>query len=195
MRPRDAETLSVALQQVTTCLGGLGAAVHRLDPGAHRLILVAADGPASADVQAWAELGEDEGEAPVLALRRGACTWVSGDSLGVGAAGTVAIPLVGIDGPIGVLSGLVAGPGEPDEVRRSFLRTVAQWVGTGLIGPPGTPPGPSSVSAAARSVRMSELTVALAEAIAYVWSPEEDYWGPADADIRDPFAHASGLGL
>lgn len=32
-------------------------------------------------------------------------------------------------------------------------------------------------------------------AIAYVWSPEEDYWGPADADIRDPFAHASGLGL
>ncbi|MEV5847540.1 SpoIIE family protein phosphatase [Streptomyces sp. NPDC051985] len=165
VRPRDAETLSVALQQVTTCLGGLGAAVHRLDPGAHRLILVAADGPASADVQAWAELGEGEGEAPVVALRRGAYTWVSGDSLGVGAAGTVAIPLVGIDGPIGVLSGLVAGPGEPDEVRRSFLRTVAQWVGTGLIGPPGTPPGPSSVSAAARSVRMSELTVALAEAI------------------------------
>ncbi|MEV7978880.1 phosphotransferase [Streptomyces sp. NPDC086519] len=32
-------------------------------------------------------------------------------------------------------------------------------------------------------------------AIAYVWSPEEDYWGPVDADIRDPFAHASGLGL
>ncbi|MEV7036319.1 phosphotransferase [Streptomyces sp. NPDC093272] len=32
-------------------------------------------------------------------------------------------------------------------------------------------------------------------AIAYVWSPQEDYWGPADADIRDPFAHASGLGL
>jgi hypothetical protein len=32
-------------------------------------------------------------------------------------------------------------------------------------------------------------------AIAYVWSPEEDYWGPADTDIRDPLAHASGLGL
>ncbi|WP_316775317.1 phosphotransferase family protein [Streptomyces sasae] len=32
-------------------------------------------------------------------------------------------------------------------------------------------------------------------AIAYVWSPEEDYWGPVDADIRDPFSHASGLGL
>ncbi|MER7835535.1 aminoglycoside phosphotransferase family protein [Streptomyces sp. NPDC096040] len=32
-------------------------------------------------------------------------------------------------------------------------------------------------------------------AIAYVWSPEEDYWGPATADIRDPFSHASGLGL
>ncbi|MEU9454172.1 SpoIIE family protein phosphatase [Streptomyces sp. NPDC048277] len=165
VKPRDAETVAVALQQVTTCLGGLGAVVHRLDPDGHRLLLVAADGPASAAAQAWAELGEEEEEAPVLALRRGAYAWVGGDSLGVGAAGTVAMPLVGTDGPIGALSGLVAGPGEPDEVRRSFLRTVAQWVGTGLIGPPGTPPGPSAVSAATRSVRMSELTVALAEAI------------------------------
>ncbi|GGS79301.1 phosphotransferase family protein [Streptomyces cinerochromogenes] len=32
-------------------------------------------------------------------------------------------------------------------------------------------------------------------AIAYVWSPEEDYWGPSGTDIRDTFSHASGIGL
>ncbi|WP_251094787.1 aminoglycoside phosphotransferase family protein [Streptomyces sp. Caat 7-52] len=32
-------------------------------------------------------------------------------------------------------------------------------------------------------------------AVAYVWSPDEDYWDQPDADPRDPFSHASGLGL
>jgi hypothetical protein len=32
-------------------------------------------------------------------------------------------------------------------------------------------------------------------AVAYVWSPEEDYWDPGAADPRDPFSHASGLNL
>ncbi|MFD9001756.1 phosphotransferase family protein [Streptomyces sp. NPDC059582] len=32
-------------------------------------------------------------------------------------------------------------------------------------------------------------------AIAYVWSPGEDYWGEPGADPRDPFSHASGLDL
>ncbi|MGW1909384.1 phosphotransferase [Streptomyces sp. NPDC002076] len=32
-------------------------------------------------------------------------------------------------------------------------------------------------------------------AIAYVWSPDEDYWDQPDADPRDPFSHASGLDL
>ncbi|MGW0204486.1 phosphotransferase [Streptomyces sp. NPDC003233] len=32
-------------------------------------------------------------------------------------------------------------------------------------------------------------------AIAYVWSPDEDYWDQPDADLRDPFSHASGLDL
>jgi hypothetical protein len=32
-------------------------------------------------------------------------------------------------------------------------------------------------------------------AIAYVWSPDEDYWDAPSADPRDPFSHASGLGL
>jgi hypothetical protein len=34
-----------------------------------------------------------------------------------------------------------------------------------------------------------------ATAIAYVWSPGEDYWRQPDTDIRDTFSHASGLGL
>ncbi|WP_438306468.1 phosphotransferase family protein [Streptomyces sp. HUAS TT11] len=32
-------------------------------------------------------------------------------------------------------------------------------------------------------------------AVAYVWSPDEDYWDEQAADPRDPFSHASGLGL
>ncbi|MFF4832040.1 phosphotransferase family protein [Streptomyces sp. NPDC001315] len=33
-------------------------------------------------------------------------------------------------------------------------------------------------------------------AIAYVWSPDEDYWDKSDAaDPRDPFSHSSGLDL
>ncbi|MGW5425955.1 phosphotransferase [Streptomyces sp. NPDC004059] len=32
-------------------------------------------------------------------------------------------------------------------------------------------------------------------AIAYVWSPDEDYWDQPEADPRDPFSHASGLDL
>ncbi|MFF3907588.1 phosphotransferase family protein [Streptomyces sp. NPDC001848] len=32
-------------------------------------------------------------------------------------------------------------------------------------------------------------------AIAYVWSPDEDYWDAPPADSRDPFSHASGLDL
>lgn len=32
-------------------------------------------------------------------------------------------------------------------------------------------------------------------AVAYVWSPDEDYWDQPDPDPRDPFSHASGLDL
>ncbi|MEU9476813.1 phosphotransferase [Streptomyces sp. NPDC048191] len=31
--------------------------------------------------------------------------------------------------------------------------------------------------------------------IAYVWSADEDYWDQPEADLRDPFSHASGLDL
>lgn len=32
-------------------------------------------------------------------------------------------------------------------------------------------------------------------AVAYVWSPDEDYWDQPDSDPRDPFSHASGPDL
>nr|WSY52029.1 aminoglycoside phosphotransferase family protein [Streptomyces sp. NBC_00886] len=32
-------------------------------------------------------------------------------------------------------------------------------------------------------------------AVAYVWSPEEDLWDAGPGDPREPFSHASGLGL
>ncbi|MDH6220137.1 phosphotransferase family protein [Streptomyces pseudovenezuelae] len=32
-------------------------------------------------------------------------------------------------------------------------------------------------------------------AVAYVWSPDEDYWDAAPPDPRDPFSHGTGLGL
>ncbi|MEU6255484.1 aminoglycoside phosphotransferase family protein [Streptomyces sp. NPDC047043] len=32
-------------------------------------------------------------------------------------------------------------------------------------------------------------------AVAYVWSPDEDYWDAAPPDLRDPFSHGTGLDL
>ncbi|MGR6974991.1 SpoIIE family protein phosphatase [Streptomyces cynarae] len=123
------------------------------------------DGLTLASAQAWAELHGEQDAAPVGAVRRGAYVWVDGDSLGTGASGTAAVPLLGADGPVGVLSVLTAGSGEPDEVQRSFLRAVAAWAGARLHGLPGTPPAPGPPAGAERSIRMGELTAALAEAV------------------------------
>ncbi|MFF3329015.1 phosphotransferase family protein [Streptomyces sp. NPDC002888] len=32
-------------------------------------------------------------------------------------------------------------------------------------------------------------------AVAYVWSPDEDYWDAGPSDLRDPFSHGTGLDL
>ncbi|MFI1704186.1 SpoIIE family protein phosphatase [Streptomyces griseoruber] len=152
-------TLRLALRQATTCLGGLGSLLHRRDPGTGRLSLTASDGLPPASVAVWADLGEERDVAPVRAVRDGAFAWVPGDGLGIGAGGTAAVPLLGPGGPVGVLSVLTAGPGEPDATQRSFLRTVAAWTGAHLVNAPGGPVGSE------RTVRMNELTVALAEAV------------------------------
>ena len=45
------------------------------------------------------------------------------------------------------------------------MRAVARWVGVRLGGGPDTPPGPGPVAGEEQSVRMGELTAALAEAL------------------------------
>ncbi|MEU2930719.1 GAF domain-containing protein [Streptomyces sp. NPDC007251] len=148
-----------------TCLGGLGALVHRSDLVAGRLRLVAASGLARQSVGAWADLPYQQDVAPAHAMQHGAFVWVAGDSLGVGAAGTAAIPLPGAGGPVGVLSVLTAGPGEPDEARRSLLRALAGWASVRLGYGPRTSPGPAPLPGAERSIRIGELTTALADAV------------------------------
>ncbi|MDX3452606.1 SpoIIE family protein phosphatase [Streptomyces sp. ME02-8801-2C] len=160
---RGTEALDLVLRQATMCLGGLGALVHRHDRATGRLRLVAVSGLARASAGEWADLSDEQDVAPAHALRHGGYACVAGDSLGTGAAGTAAVPLPGADGPVGVLSVLTAGTGEPDEVQRDLLGVLAGWAGGRLRGGSGPSPGP--VAGAERSVRVGELTVALAEAV------------------------------
>ncbi|WP_312870270.1 SpoIIE family protein phosphatase [Streptomyces himalayensis] len=145
-----AETLNVALQQAIAALGGLGGFVHWRDPGSGLLRLVAASGLAPEIAEAWADLHEDEDVAPARAMRTGAFLWVAEDSMGIGASGTAAAPLLGTGGRIGAVSVLTAGPDEPDPAQRSFFGSVVAWAAgrleqrpstpTDVVSPPGWPP-------------------------------------------------------
>ncbi|MER5182361.1 SpoIIE family protein phosphatase [Streptomyces sp. NPDC002896] len=163
--PWDAETLTLALQQTTACLGGLGGLVHRCGSADGRLHLAAAGGLAPGSIEAWADLRSEQDVAPAMAVRRGAFVWVTGDTLGVGAAGTAAVPMQGADGPVGALSVLTTGAAEPEDVQRSFLCSVAAWTAARLEGLSGTPPGLCPATGGEQTVRMGELTAALAEAL------------------------------
>ncbi|MEU6147472.1 SpoIIE family protein phosphatase [Streptomyces sp. NPDC047081] len=163
---RSSETLALVLQQATVCLGGVGVLVHRYDRAAGRLLLAAAGGLSRASAGAWVDLSEEQDAAPACALRCDAFVYVPGDSLGTGAVGTAAVPLPGAEGPIGVLSVLMAEAGEPSDTRRSLLRALARWAGARLGGDgPGAPSGSGPVPPADRSLRMGDLTAALAEAV------------------------------
>lgn len=158
----DAETLELALQ-ATECLGIRGAFVHWRDPATGRLRLVAASGPAPGNAEARADL-LDEHDAAERAVSRGDYVWVGGDSPGADAVGTAAVPLPGADGPVGALS-VLRGTREPNGTQRSYLCSLAAWAAARLTGLPGTSPELSPDAGAERTVRMGELTVALAEAI------------------------------
>jgi GAF domain-containing protein len=138
------ETLALALQQAMAGLGGLGGLVHWRSPGSGQLRLVAMSGLAPKIVEAWANLREDEEGTPACAVRCGAFVWVAENSMGIGASGTAAVPLLGADGPIGALSVLMAGSGEPDRAQRSFLHSVAAWAAGRLERFPDTQPGAGS---------------------------------------------------
>ncbi|MEU0673489.1 SpoIIE family protein phosphatase [Streptomyces sp. NPDC006172] len=128
--PSRSRTLMLALRQATACVDGLGALVHMR--GADRLRLTAVSGVAASGVQAWAELGLDEQAAPARAVRGDTYVWAAGDSVVAGGLGTAAVPLPGPGGPVGALSVLTEGPGEPDPAQRSLLRTLAAWVAARL---------------------------------------------------------------
>ncbi|WP_425247931.1 SpoIIE family protein phosphatase [Streptomyces sp. NEAU-NA10] len=139
-----AETLTTALRQAIADLRGLGGFVHWRDPGSGRLRLVAASGLAPQIADAWADLHQDADVAPARALRSAAFVWVAGDSMGIGASGTAAVPLPGTGGRVGALSVLTAGPGAPDPAQRSLLGAVAAWTAGHLEQRPHTPSGPVS---------------------------------------------------
>ncbi|MYS23634.1 Serine phosphatase RsbU, regulator of sigma subunit [Streptomyces sp. DvalAA-14] len=155
---------ALALQQAKTCLGGLAALAHWREPADGRLRLVASDEVTPAVAEAWAQLRGEQDTAPARAVRRGGYVWVDGDALGIGASGTAAVPLLGADGPVGVLSVLTGAAGEPDETQRSFLRAIAAWAAARVHGVP-QPSAPGPVAMAERSILMGELTAALAEAV------------------------------
>ncbi|MGW1618851.1 ATP-binding SpoIIE family protein phosphatase [Streptomyces sp. NPDC002172] len=160
-----ARALALALRQATAGVGGQGALLHRWDPGAGRLTLVAVDGVDAGTARAWAELDEEEDVPPARALRRGVLVRVAGDSLGTGASGTVAVPLTGAHGAVGALSVLLSGSGGPDDVQLSFLHAVAAWTAERLEHADGKPPHGEPAPGRERTVRTEELTATLAEAV------------------------------
>jgi hypothetical protein len=160
----QALAFTLALRQARTCLGGLAALAHWCEPADGRLRLVASDEFAPASAEAWAQLRGEQDAAPARAVRRGGYVWVDGDTLGIGASGTAAVPFLGADGPIGALSVLTGGAGEPDEMQRSFLRAIAAWAAAHVHGVP-QPSAPGPVAIVERSILMGELTAALAEAV------------------------------
>ncbi|WP_334581521.1 ATP-binding SpoIIE family protein phosphatase [Streptomyces sp. B21-108] len=179
------KTLTLVLK-ATECLDARGAFLYRRDPDNDRLLLAAASGVPSDSAEALAILSDEQNVAPVLAMRRGDYAWVAGDSLGIGAAGTAAVPLTGTAGPIGVLS-VITAESEPDEVQRSFLGSLAGWVAARLEDIPGTPPAHESEVTSERTVRMSRLTAALAEALT-----SEEVVQAVAAHVLPPFG-ADGL--
>nr|WP_181801134.1 SpoIIE family protein phosphatase [Streptomyces shenzhenensis] len=160
---RNAKTLALALQQATACLGGIGALAHQRTLSG-RLRLVAVSGLAWESAEIWEELHDAQDAAPVHAVRRGVPVWSGGDCLGIGAAGTAAIPLRGADGALGVLSVFTTKAGAPDDVQQSFLLSVAGWAAASLQGSTAELPGIGSSAGPERTVQMGELTAALAEA-------------------------------
>ena len=157
-----AEALTLALRQAVTCVDGLGSLIHRRERASGRLRLVAASGLTRDRLEAWTVLSALAESAPTRAMRCGAFVWVAGDSLGVGASGAGAVPLPGAEGPIGALSVLTSGSHEPDDVQRSFLRSVAVWTTQHVENRPPVSAGADETD---WSVRVGELTMALTQAL------------------------------
>lgn len=161
--------LLMATQQAMAGLGALGGFVHLREAAPGELRLAAVSGLAPGFSTAWARIHEVEEVPPARAARSGTGVW-SADGMGTGASGSASVPLPGPDGPIGVLSVLTAGAGSPTTEDWSFLATVAAWAARRAEPRTGNSDqqqreSDDSGDGAAAELRMSELTVALAEAV------------------------------
>jgi signal transduction histidine kinase len=146
--------------------------------------LVAASGLPTASIKAWVDSPGLADVVPARAVQRDAFVWLSHLDR-EGATGAVAVPLPGVDGPIGALSVLTAESGEPDGVQRSFLHALAAW----LVRFESLPSGLAGVAESERFVRVGELTTALAEALG-----SEDVVRAVAEHVLPPFG-ADGLGI
>ena len=123
----SAQALSLALQQATAEMGGLGGLAHWRDPRSGGLLLVTACGLAPRHSALWAVLLESDSVAPALAVPRNGIVWVRDDNFVAGSSGVAAVPLLKDGGSVGALSVIMAGQGEPDAAQKDFLRAVAEW--------------------------------------------------------------------
>ncbi|GAA5215811.1 ATP-binding SpoIIE family protein phosphatase [Streptomyces thinghirensis] len=161
--------LALAAQQAMAGLGGLGGFVHLCGAVRAELHLAAAGGLGPGFATAWATVRSGEELPPARAVRSGSAVW-SPAHMGTGASGTASVPLPGPDGPLGALSVLTTGSGAPDPEQWSFLTAVAAWAARRApCSPTETAPGQRAAGSAGdgtdAELRMSELTVALAEAV------------------------------
>ncbi|MDX3731964.1 SpoIIE family protein phosphatase [Streptomyces caniscabiei] len=188
----EPEVMRLALQQATAALGALGGLVHLRREGDDELRLVAAAGLPGSVSQVWLRLPDSGDSAPARAMRDAATHWAERAREDLGAAGMIAVPLLGVEGPLGAISLFLVERGEPDAARRSFLEAVAAWAAQRLRrfpvlrapaggepvnnraadpaegggGPPQAPVVPGADRAAVeRTARMGDLTSALAEAL------------------------------
>lgn len=185
--------MTLALGQATAAVGALGGLIHLVSETFEGLYLVASDGLPNKVTDEWTQIPTDHDAVPIRAMREGVLSWSAGDSARIESHSTLAVPLPGTDGPLGVLTLLLWEDRRPDASRCSFLTAVAhwaaQWLGQrsdsrepggrdadGARGPTGDRTRPADAprtssatgargSAARRTTRMTELTSALAEAV------------------------------
>ncbi|WP_214410103.1 ATP-binding SpoIIE family protein phosphatase [Sphaerisporangium fuscum] len=132
------EVLLAALHHAVATLGGLGGMAHLAGPrGDHTLRLVAITGLPRSLTRTFESIKQDGPAVPARAVRDEALVWSSAadtPSPRPDGTGTVAVPLPGADGPLGVLTVLTLTPGEPSEEQQVFLRTVSRWASDRLRG-------------------------------------------------------------
>ncbi|MFG2139914.1 SpoIIE family protein phosphatase [Streptomyces sp. NPDC048650] len=140
----EVELLRLALEQAVAAAGALGGVAHLGGPATGKLQLAALGGLPQSVARPWEALELDGPAAPARAARERRPVWVasrrpddtpSADGApevlaGVGAAGALALPLPGANGPAGTLALLTAEA--PDADRLRFLTRLAEVTGEAL---------------------------------------------------------------